>query len=317
MTQAKIVFIVGPTAVGKTNTAVILAKKLNAEIISCDSMQIYKGMDIITSKPALALKKNLWQHLISIIPSNKEYDVSKYRRDAIRKIKEIIKRKKALLFVGGTGLYASILIDGIFKVEAKAKIKIGQIRKNLQSQLDKFGKQKLYERLEKIDPQTAKKIHPNDIKRIIRALEVFESAGQPISKLKPQRKGLRENYAIQVFCLNRQRDELYSRIDSRVEEMFKSGLIPEVKKLLKQGLSKTASCAIGIKELKGYFDGEYDLDEAKRLMKQNTRHYAKRQLTWFRKDKHIEWIEITKGERPQETAKRIWEAFNNGKGAIS
>ncbi len=297
----RIIFLVGPTAVGKTEAAVILAKKLNAEIISCDSMQIYKGMDIITSKPALTLRKTVPHHLINIIPGSKKYDVSKYRRDALRKIKEVIKRKKIPLFVGGTGLYASILIDGIFKDAGKCE----KIREKLYNQAKRFGSQYLYEKLKQADPETSAKIHPNDTRRIVRALEVFKSTGSPISELKKQRKGLEKDYDIQIFCLNRQRDELYDRIDNRVEEMFKSGVIKEVKKLLKQRLSKTALSAIGIKELRGYFDKAYDLDEAKRLMKRNTRHFAKRQISWFKRDKRIKWVDIGNREDREKIARRI------------
>ncbi len=303
----KVIFLLGPTAVGKTKAALILAGKINAEIISCDSMQIYKGMDIITSKPALKLREKIPHHLIGTIPVDKEYDVSRYRREAVSSIREIIKREKIPLFVGGTALYASIVIDGIFKDKSKNK----KIREGLYDEMEKFGSQYLYERLTKVDPEAVLKIHPHDTRRIIRALEVFESTGKPISELKKQRKGLTDDYDIKIFCLNMPRSELYERIDGRVEKMFKMGLISEVRKLLKRRLSKTASCAIGIRELKGYFEGLYDLDEAKRLMKQNTRHFAKRQLTWFRKDKRIKWVEVDDKVRPGEMAKKIFKEINS------
>ena len=290
MKKGKIFFLIGPTAVGKTETAVLLAKKLNAEIISCDSMQIYKGMDIITSKPSKTLRRKIPHHLIDVLSAGKEYNVSKYRKDAVKIIKDIFSRRKIPLFVGGAGLYMSVLIDGIFETKAQDK----NLREKLYKQSQLNANDYLYNRLKKVDLEAAVKIHPNDTKRIIRALEVFEITGKPISELQRLKKGLSENYDIVIFGLNMDREKLYIKIDERVDKMFRKGMVCEVKKLLKSKLSKTASCAIGIKELKGYFDGIYDLAAAKRLIKHNTRNYAKRQLTWFRKDKRIKWIEAGK-----------------------
>lgn len=299
--KKKLIFIVGPTAIGKTNVACVLAGKINAEIVSCDSMQIYKGMEIITSKPSPLLIKKIPHHLIGILTATKEYNVSRYRKAALKKIKEIIKRGNVPVFVGGSGLYVSILIDGIFKARSANQ----DIRKRLYGQVLDTGSVCLYEKLKKLDPEAADKIHPNDTRRIVRALEVFETTGRPISWLQRQRKGLRDEYAIKIFGLNMERDKLYRRIECRVDRMFEQGLINEVRRLLKLKLSKTAYCAIGIKELKGYFDGWYDLEEAKRLIKRNTRAYAKRQLTWFRKDKRIKWINVKDRETPEKVAQRI------------
>lgn len=285
--KERIVFIVGPTAVGKTEIAAGLARKLNGEIISCDSMQVYKGMDIITSKPSKSLLKKVAHHLIGVISPTKEYDVSRYRRDALNKIKVILKKAKTPIFVGGTGLYVSMLVDGIFECKTEDL----KFREKLYKEAKKLGSAKLHLRLKKIDPKAAAKIHPNDTRRIVRALEVFKTCGKPISELQKQRSGLAQDYDVLIFCLNMEREKLYRRIDARVDKMFKNGLLQEVKKLLKLKLSKTARYAIGIQELKGYLDGKYDLEEAKRLIKRNSRHYAKRQLTWFRKDKRIKWVE--------------------------
>jgi tRNA dimethylallyltransferase len=299
----RIIFLVGPTAIGKSEIAALLAKKMKAEIISCDSMQVYKGMPIIISKPLASILKKIPHHLISVIPAKDEYNVSRYRKDAVKRLKDVIKRKNIPLFVGGTGLYMSILVDGIFEQDAQDEL----IRKKLYEVMRKKGSAYLYKELEKIDPLSAAKIHPNDAKRLIRALEVFKATGQPISALQKLRRGLKDEYSVKIFCLNMDRNKLYKRIDSRVDKMFELGLIKEVKRLLKIRLSKTASCAIGIKELKGYFDGVYDLEEAKRLMKRNTRHYAKRQLTWFRKDNRIEWINIKDNDKSKEVAGRLWK----------
>lgn len=301
--RQKIVFLVGPTAIGKTDIARYLAEKLNAEIISCDSMQVYKGMDIITSKASSVLKKKIRHHLIDIISPTREYNVSRYRQGALKSLREIAKRNKIPLFVGGTGLYMSILVDGIFKTKAGNK----NIRLRLGKEAERFGSHYLYERLKKVDPRAALKIHPNDTKRIIRALEVFLATGQPISRLQNKRRGLFDKYDIDIFCLNMERDKLKARISRRVDKMFSRGLLSEVKKLLKLKLSQTARFAIGIRELKGYFEGKYDLEEAKRLIKRNTCLYAKRQLTWFRKDKRIRWIDVNDAQKPKEVAEKIWK----------
>lgn len=299
--KKKIIFVVGPTAVGKTEVTFYLAKKLNAEIISCDSMQIYKGMDIISSQPRVSLRKKIPHHLVGMISPAKEYNVSLYRREAVKRMNEIIKKSKAPIFAGGSGLYMSILIDGIFKAKSENKA----VRQRLYKEAQNYGSQFLHNELKRIDSQAAAKIHPNDTKRIIRALEVFQTTGKPISFLQKQRKGLADKYDVRIFCLNMERDELYRRIEGRVDEMFSDGLVEEVSRLLKLNLSRTASCAIGIKELKGYFDGLYGLDEAKRLIKRNSRLYAKRQLTWFRKDKRIKWINVKDGESHRIIAGRI------------
>ncbi|MDD5196616.1 MAG: tRNA (adenosine(37)-N6)-dimethylallyltransferase MiaA [Candidatus Omnitrophica bacterium] len=299
----RVVFLVGPTAVGKTRIAVELARKINAEIISCDSMQIYKGMDIITSKPQAFLRKKIKHHLIGMVLPKEEYNVSKYRQEALRKIREIIRKGKTPLFCGGTGLYVSILIDGIFKARAQNPA----LRKKLYRQLEKYGRDYLYKKLKRLDHKAAENIHPNDIKRTIRALEVFEATGKPISGLQKEREGLSKNYDIKIFCLNMERSALYKRIDGRVDKMFRAGLLKEARRLLKKKLSKTSRYAIGLNELAGYFEGKYDLAEAKRLIKRNSRHYAKRQLTWFRKDKRIQWFNIQGKDASAKVAGRLWK----------
>ena len=299
--KQRVVFLVGPTAIGKSDIAVILAKKINAEIISCDSMQIYKGMGIVTSAPGGALRKKVPHHLIDLIPSSREYNVSGYRKDALFIMRDIIRRGKTPLFVGGTGLYMSILIEGIFQQDVHDEL----MRQKLYALARKKGSVYLHKELEKVDSVAAAKIHPNDTRRIVRALEVFKVTGKPISALQKERHGLRDDYRLKVICLNMLRDKLYKKIEARVDQMFSSGLVKEVKKLLVKPLSKTASCAIGIKELNGYFEGAYGIDEAKELMKTNTRHYAKAQLTWFRKDKQTKWVNINEKQSRAEIVKKI------------
>jgi len=305
----RIIFLVGPTAVGKTKVALALAKKVSGEIISCDSMQIYKGMDIVTSKPSPKDIKRVPHHLIGFVSPGREYDVSRYRKKALVCISDIVRRGKVPILVGGTGLYMSMLIDGIFEIKANNQ----GVRDSLYKQAVKYGGPYLHKRLNKIDPQAAAKIHPNDIKRIIRALEVYKLTGKTISQLQKQRKGLSGNYDVRVFCLNMNRSLLYKRIDRRVDEMFKQGLLNEIKKLLKAKLSRTAYYAIGIRELEGHLNGGYGLDEAASLMKRNSRNYSKRQLTWFRKDKRICWVNIKDKDRPLEVARKIIKKLNLGR----
>lgn len=305
MLKKKIFFLVGPTGIGKSAAAVSLAKKIKAEIISCDSMQVYRGMDIITSKATLAQRRQVKHHLLSVVKPSQEYNVARYRDEALAVCDKLFKKGRVSLFVGGTGLYYSIIIDGLFPAVPEDK----KIRASLCKQAKAEGSGWLYKKLAGVDPVAAGKIHPNDTRRIIRALEVFMLTGRPISFLQKQRKGLGPGYEVKIFGLNTNRESLYKRINARVERMFTLGLIGEVKHLLKGKLSKTASCAIGIKELKGYFSGDYSLEEARRLIQQESRRYAKRQLTWFRKDKRIKWINIKETETPQRIAQRIYKEY--------
>ena len=285
--KPKIIFIVGPTAVGKTALSLKLARKINAEIISLDSMQVYQGIDILSSKPGLKPRQKITHHLIDILSPDKEFDAVKYRRLAVKAIKDIHQKGKIPLFTGGTGLYLSVLLEGIFQDAGKDEA----LRQKLYRQAETLGSGHLHRKLQKIDQESALRIHPNDTKRIVRALEVYKLTGKPISELQKKRKGLWDKYEIIVFGLNKDREVLYKSIDRRVDEMFESGLVNEVKKLLKGSLSLTCKQAIGIREIRDYLEGKCDLEQAKNLLKKNTRNYAKRQLTWFRKDKRIIWLD--------------------------
>lgn len=303
MLKKKIVFLVGPTGIGKSAVAIILAKKINAEIISCDSMQVYRKMDIITSKAGLTQRKKIKHHLLDIVDPSKEYNVAKYRKEALSICRKLFEKGKIPLFVGGTGLYYSMIIDGLFPKVSEDKL----IRAQLNKELELAGNLHLYRRLAKVDPDSAGKIHANDTRRIIRALEVYLKTGKPISVLQKSRVGLGKEYEIKIFGLNSNRQFLYQKIDQRVDKMFRSGLIAEVKGLLRRKLSKTAACAIGIRQLQGYLSGRQPKDEAKRLIQRDSRRYAKRQLTWFRKDKRIEWININNQVTPEKIALRLWK----------
>lgn len=306
MLKKKIFFLIGPTAIGKSLIAIHLAKKINAEIISCDSMQVYRSMDIVTSQPTRPQREKVKHHLLGVISPSKEYNVGRYRKDAMLICSKLFLKDKVPLFVGGAGLYYSVIIDGLFPAVPEDRL----IRARLYKQLLLKGNKYLHRKLAKVDPLSSKKIHLNDTRRIIRALEVYAKTGQPISALQKNRVGLGREYEIKIFALNMDRQSLYDKIDQRVSRMFSSGLINEARQLLKHKLSKTATCAIGIHELEGYFNGKHSLDEAKRLIQLNSRHYAKRQLTWFRKDKRIQWVNIKDKETPGEVVKRIWKKLS-------
>ncbi len=200
----------------------------------------------------------------------------------------------------------SILVDGIFEIKAQNQA----LRKKLYQQAQKYGSDFLHDKLKRVDPAASAKIHPHDTRRIVRALEVFKLTGKPISILQQQRKGLADEYDVRIFCLNLARAKLYQRIGQRTEKMFKQGLLKEAAKLLKLKLSKTSSAAIGLKELKGYFDGRCGLAEAKAQIIRNTCLYSKRQLTWFRKDKRIRWINIKENDTPKKIGERLWKKLS-------
>jgi len=279
-----IIFLVGPTASGKTKLSLKLARKLNAEIVSCDSMCVYKGMDILTSKPSKADLKKVRHHLIDIISPEKEFSVAEYRKMALDKIEDILKRGKTPLFVGGSGLYVKAVTDGLFP-SAEKDLKFRKLQEVLAK---KYGRGYLYKKLKRIDPDRAGKIHPNDLRRVIRALEIYHTEKRKPSELNSNTEPLK--YDFKIFGLAVERSELYKNIDDRVDEMFKKGIAGEVKKLSKKTLSMTAGKALGYGEVLGYLKGRYSLEEAKELLKKNTRHFAKRQLTWFRPDRRIHWL---------------------------
>jgi len=296
----EIIFLVGPTAVGKTAVSIYLAKMLSAEIISCDSMQVYKGMDIGTGKPGPLKQRQAKHHMIDVLSPARNFSVADFLKKAIDCIREIERRKKKILFVGGTALYMKALIDGLFPSPPADRL----LRNRLLKQEKVKGRGYLYKQLSKVDKNSAKLLHPNDTRRIIRALEVYTNTGISMSRLKKSTKGLKSEYNIKVFCLNRNRQELYSLVEARVDRMFKIGLLAECRRLKVKRLSMTARQALGYREVFDYLDGRIDIKSAKELIKKNTRNFAKRQLSWFRNDERVEWIEIN-NEKPKEAAETL------------
>lgn len=304
--KERLIFLVGPTAIGKTGISFELAKLVNGEIISCDSMQVYNGMNVGTSKPARIMLTAIPHHMIDIIEPSDEFSVARFRKLAVKAIEDILKRGKTPLVVGGSGLYVKVLIDGIFEAPSADR----ELRQRLKQEADEFGIEVLYKKLKEVDKESASRIHPNDLRRILRALEVYEKAKAPISQLKSNTVGLGDKYDIRIFGLNMERPALYKKIDERVDLMFNEGLVDEARRLMERNLSLTASQALGYKEVFAFLRNECDIEEAKILIKRNTRHYAKRQLTWFRRDKKIEWIMLDENFDSKEIADRIWKKLS-------
>ncbi|MCC6758486.1 MAG: tRNA (adenosine(37)-N6)-dimethylallyltransferase MiaA [Candidatus Omnitrophica bacterium] len=289
----KIIFIVGPTAVGKTGAALQVANQIPCEVVSCDSMQVYRKISIASSKPSAVEQKRVPHHLLDVVSVEEKFDVAAFNKLAAEAIEKILGQKKYPLVVGGSGMYMQVLLDGIFEA--------GGQDPSLRKKLESLGAEKLYGKLKQVDPDAASKIHANDLRRIVRALEVYETTKTPISTLQKQRSGLLKKYPAVIVGLNRERDELYQRINERVEEMFTEGLVNEVKAIAGSQMSLTAQRIIGVSEVMAYLRGEKSLEEAKELMKMNTRRLAKRQLTWFRKDQRIKWLML----KADDTAKKI------------
>lgn len=296
-----VICLIGPTAVGKTEVAIRLAKKIDGEIISCDSMQVYKGIDVACAKPTQQQRSSCVHYLIDIIRPTQEYNAASFRSSCLKIIKQIHQKAKIPLIVAGTGLYLRAVLDGLFVGPGKRI----SLRKKLYQQAHRYGVSYLYKRLKRRDPRACLKIHPHDLRRIIRALEVYESTGKPISKLQEKVCGIRNEYALQIFGLHRPRGELYARIEQRVDKMFRQGLVAEIKKLNKGRLSKTAKSLLGYQEITAFLNGEYSAAEARGLLKRNTRRYAKRQLSWFKREKAVKWIDIAIEDTPEVVAEKI------------
>lgn len=289
MDKIKIAAVVGPTASGKTALAAEIAKKFGGEVISADSMQIYKGLDIATAKPTAEEMQGIPHHLISVVEPHEEFSVADYVRLAKKCIEDISSRGKLPILAGGTGLYINSLIDNIDFTHIDSN---GEARKRIEDEAEKVGSEALYERLKSIDPEGAASIHPNNITRVIRALEVCEVTGIKFSDYKQINNRKNESpYEAVLIGLNfKDRNILYDRINRRVDIMFENGLLQEAEEVFRKKDIKTIKQAIGYKELIPFFNNESTFEECAAKIKQETRHYAKRQLTWFRRDDRINWI---------------------------
>ena len=294
-----IICVVGPTASGKTELAVRLAKKLDGEVISCDSMQLYRRMDIGTAKPTVEEMDGVPHHMIDVVEPDEQFSVGKYVEMADTVLQDILKRGRTAVIAGGTGLYADSLLSG----RSFAPFPSTGKREALEARMEREGAEALLRELAAIDPETAARLHPADHKRIIRALEVYEETGKPISQHDRETRQIPPKYrACRIGLDFADRAELYRRIDLRVDRMLEAGLWDEVERLLAFGVPPraTAMQAIGYKELLEVRSGERTLSDAVALIKQRSRNYAKRQLTWFRRNPEIHWLYRQTGQSADE-----------------
>lgn len=288
-----LVVLTGPTAVGKTKLSISLAKALNGEIISADSMQVYKYMDIGSAKITEKEMDGVPHHLIDVLSPFEEFHIVRFQELAKKAMEDIYNRGKTPVFVGGTGFYIQAITKDIDFTEGEEN---KQYREELSRLAAEKGNEFLHEMLREVDKKSAEEIHANNVKRVIRALEFYKENGFPISQHNEEQKQNETPYNLAYFVLNAPRELLYERIDRRVDEMMKSGLVEEVQKLKDMGCHRemTSMQGLGYKEILSFLDGEIPLDEAVRILKRDTRHFAKRQLTWFRRESDVIWVDKDK-----------------------
>lgn len=285
----KVIVICGPTASGKTNLSIELAKKIKGEIVSCDSMQIYREMDIGTAKPTQEEKQGIEHYLLDFVSPEERYSVADYKRDAKKAIKEIIKKGKTPIVVGGTGLYIDSLI---YEIEYPNIDFDEKYRQKLESRVREEGLEKLYEEAKKIDALAMQKISPKDEKRILRVLEIYHTTGKTKTEQEIASRKNPPEYDYQVYALAWEREILYERINQRVDQMIEQGLIEEVKEIVKRHEKfPTAMQGLGYKEVVTFLEGNATKEEMIEKIKMETRRYAKRQMTWFRKNKQTVWLD--------------------------
>ena len=285
----RIAVICGPTGVGKTSVAIEVASVLGAEIISADSMQVYRYMDIGTAKPSTLERTRIPHHLIDIVDPDEPFDAQQYTDIGRKIISELSAQDIPILVAGGTGLYIRALLHGLFQAGSGNSA----LRLNLKEEVDAKGTTELYHRLCECDPKSAARIHPHDAFRIVRALEIYETTGQPISSWHQQHRLAPPLFDILKIGLSRQREVLYERINHRVDLMVEEGLVDEVKSLLSRGYSSELKPlqSIGYRHVADYFEGYLSWNDTLQMLKRDTRRYAKRQLTWFNADSQVNWID--------------------------
>ncbi len=286
--KPKVIVICGPTASGKTSLSIELAKKIDGEIISSDSMQIYKDMSIGTAKPTVEEMQGIPHYLLDFVLPSERYSVADFKKEATKKIEDILSRNKTPIIVGGTGLYVDSLTKNISYPEIEIDLKY---REELENLIEKNGLESLYRQAVQVDEQAMKNISANDKKRIMRVLEIYHQTGKTKTQLEAESRLIPPPYQYIVFAIDMDREKLYERINKRVDIMIEQGLIEEVQELIEKYKEfPTAMQGLGYKEVVEYLDGKTTKDEMIEKLKMETRRYAKRQLTWFRKDKEIKWI---------------------------
>ncbi|MCD7744361.1 MAG: tRNA (adenosine(37)-N6)-dimethylallyltransferase MiaA [Lachnospiraceae bacterium] len=288
--KSPLIILTGPTAVGKTHLSVELAKRIDGEIISADSMQVYRGMDIGSAKVTPEEMQGIPHHLIDEFEPWDEFHVVKFQQYALRYIKEIHSRGRIPILVGGTGFYIQAVLYGIDFTEHGSDT---AYRESLETLAGEQNPQVLHDMLREVDPESADAIHENNVKRVIRALEFYHETGMKISEHNAAERAKESPYNFAYFVLNENRASLYEKIDLRVDQMMEAGLLDEVKRLRDAGCTRdmVSMQGLGYKEMLDYLAGEYSLEEAVRILKRDTRHFAKRQLTWFRRERDVIWLD--------------------------
>lgn len=306
MAKPKVIVICGPTASGKTALSIELAKKINGEIVSCDSMQIYKDMDIGTAKPTIEEMQGIKHYMLDFVSPDERYSVADYKKQAKQAIREIIEKGKVPIVVGGTGLYVDSLI---YEIEYQNIEFDEKYRKQLEERSEKEGLEVLYNEAKKIDPEAIIKISPNDKKRILRILEIYNATGKNKTEQEKESRKNEVEFDYKVYAISWDREKLYDRINQRVDIMIDQGLIEEVQKIYsKYNKFPTAMQGLGYKEVLEYLEGKCNKQEMIDKIKQETRRYAKRQLTWFRKNKQTIWLDGQ--EKIQNNIEIILEGLN-------
>ena len=299
-----LIILTGPTAVGKTAASIGLAKAVEGEIISADSMQVYRGMDIGSAKISRKEMDGVRHYLVDVLEPEEEFNVVKFQRLARQAAEEIYSRNKIPIVVGGTGFYIQALLYDIDLTENDGDI---SLRQELEKTAEEKGPEYLHQLLQEVDPQAARDLHPNNIKRVIRALEFYRQTGQKISEHNRKERAKESPYRYAYFVLTDDRARLYDRIDRRVDAMMEAGLLEEVRSLRDRGVKRTCTSmqGLGYKELYACLEGECSLDEAVRIIKRDTRHFAKRQHTWFRRERDVIWLD--KGRFLQDEGRILQE----------
>ena len=300
----RIIAVAGPTAAGKTEYAIEIARALDGEIVSCDSMQLYKYMDIGSAKPTPEQMAEVPHHLVDMIDPRDDFSAAKYQKLAKEAINDIFSRGRQPVICGGTGLYLESLV---YDLDFAAEPDDEHARDRYYEIAEQEGPEALYSILSEKDPESAARIHPNNIKRVVRALEAFDS-GKPVEDINTAPEKTKD-YEVVLIGITRDREELYDRINRRVDIMMDEGLLDEVKSLVDMGLEfdDISMKGIGYKEIISYLNGEYDLDEAVRLIKKNTRHFAKRQMTWLRRYNDMKWFNVSEYEDEQACLDAVLE----------
>jgi tRNA dimethylallyltransferase len=298
-----LVVIVGPTAVGKSHIAILVAKALGTEVLTADSRQVYRGMDIGTDKPSEAERQGVPHRLIDLVDPDEPFNTGEFRRLAVAEISRLHRAGQVPLLVGGTGLYVRTVLRGLWEGPPAD----WEFRRSLEREADARGADWLYGQLVQADPESARRLHPNDRVKIIRALEVRHLLGRPLSEEHKRHAFADTPFAPLLIGLTRERAALYRRVDDRVDLELAKGLLEETRRLMDRGYGRHLGSmkGLGYKQMAGYLAGDYDYDEAVRRLKRDTRHFAKRQMTWFRKEPGMQWLSIGDTDTPAQVAERI------------